>query len=275
VLSVDVTIEIGVLLPTSTPDPAVPIIGDIKRAARSAEELGLDSVWSTDHLIASAPLLDSTTVLGTAAGATERIRIGYGVLLLSLRPVAWAAKQISTLQHVSGGRLEVGVGTGNTAHGDLSWRASGQSFADRGARTDASLRLLPGLIAGEPTTLPDGTEVTLAPGASVPPILVAGDAPRARRRAAEFGDGWIGIGTTAEETARVLAELAELAAEYGRPAPYAVIVAPPVAEDPKQAAEQLAGYAEVGVRRVVLTPRGADWHRTYEDAAAIRASLGA
>ena len=268
------TLEIGVFLPTSTPDPAVPIIGDIKQAARSAEELGLDSVWATDHLIASAPLLDSTTTLGAAAGATERIRIGYGVLLLSLRPVAWAAKQISTLQHVSGGRIEVGVGTGNAAHGDLSWRASGQSFADRGAHTDESLRLLPSLIAGKPTTLPDGTEVTLAPGTSVPPILIAGDAPRARRRAAEFGEGWIGIGTSAEQTARVLADLAELAAAHDRPAPYAVIVGPPVAEDPKQAAEQLAGYAEAGARRVILTPRGADWHRAYEDAAAIRALLG-
>ena len=269
------TLEIGVFLPTSTPDPAVPIIGDVKKAARSAEELGLDSVWATDHLIASAPLLDSTTVLGAAAGATERIRIGYGVLLLALRPVAWAAKQISTLQHVSGGRLQVGVGTGNPAHGDLGWRASGRSFADRGAYTDESLRLLPGLIAGKPTVLPDGTEVTLAPGTSVPPILVAGDAPRARRRAAEFGEGWIGIGTPSEQVARILAELAELAAGYGRPAPYAVIVGPPVAEDPKQAAEQLAGYAEAGVREVFLVPRGADWHRAYEEAAAVRALLGA
>jgi alkanesulfonate monooxygenase SsuD/methylene tetrahydromethanopterin reductase-like flavin-dependent oxidoreductase (luciferase family) len=269
------TIEIGVLLPTSTPDPAVSIIGDVKRAARSAEELGLDSVWSPDHLVASAPILDSTAVLGAAAGATERIRIGYGVLLLALRPVAWAAKQISTLQHVSGGRLEVGIGTGNPAHGEAGWRAAGQPYADRGARTDASLRLLPGLIAGEPTTLPDGTEVTLAPGTSVPPILVAGDAPRARRRAAEFAEGWIGAGISAAETARILGELAELAAAHGRPAPYAVVVAPLIADDPKQAAEQLAEYAEAGVRRVILPPRGADWHRVYEDAAAVRASLGA
>ena len=269
------TLEIGVFLPTSTPDPAVPIIGDVKKAARSAEELGLDSVWATDHLIASAPLLDSTTALAAAAGATERIRIGYGVLLLALRPVAWAAKQISTLQLVSDGRLEVGVGTGNTAHGDLSWRAAGVSFADRGRDTDAALRLLPSLIAGRPTTLPDGTEVTLAPGASVPPILVAGDAPAARRRAAEFAEGWIGIGTTPEQAALVLARLAELAARHDRPAPYGIVVGPPVAEDPKQAAEQLAGYPEAGVRRVMLTPRGADWHRTYEDAAAIRALLAA
>ena len=267
------TLEIGVMLPTSTPDPAAPIIGDVRAAARAAEELGLDSVWSTDHLIASAPILESTAVLGAAAGATERIRIGYGVLLLALRPVAWAAKQISTLQHLSGNRLELGIGTGNPAHGDIGWRAAGESFADRGRRTDESLRLLPSLIEGRPTALPDGTEVTLAPGASLPPILVAGDVPAARRRAARFAEGWIGIGTPPADLARILSELAELAAGYGRPAPYAVVLAPSIDEDPKRAAEQLAEYAEVGARRVILPQYDADWRRAYENAAAIRTLL--
>jgi alkanesulfonate monooxygenase SsuD/methylene tetrahydromethanopterin reductase-like flavin-dependent oxidoreductase (luciferase family) len=267
------TLEIGVLLPTATPDPAVPIIGDVRAAARTAEELGLDSVWSTDHLIAGAPILESTAVLGAAAGATERIRIGYGVLLLALRPVAWAAKQISTLQHVSGNRLEVGIGTGNPAHGDIGWRAAGQSYADRGRRTDESLRLLPDLIAGRPTTLADGTEVTLAPGASVPPILVAGDVPPALRRAAEFAEGWIGIATPPADVARILARLAELAAGYGRPAPYAVVLDPHLDKDPKRAAEQLAEHAEAGTRRVILTQPDPDWRRVYEHAAAVRALL--
>ena len=269
------SIEVGVFLPTSIPDPAVPVLGDIAGAARLAEDLGLDSVWSTDHLIASVPILDSTTVLGVAAGVTERIRIGYGVLLLALRRPAWAAKQISTLQYVSGNRLEVGVGTGNPAHGDSGWRAAGQPFEDRGPRTDESLRVLPGLIAGEPTTLPDGAEVTLAPGTNVPPILVAGDGIRALRRAAEFGDGWIGIGQSPEDVALKLTQLAELAAAHRRPAPYAVVVSPPLDEDPKQAAEQLAGYAEAGTRRVILPPNGADWRGVYEQAATLRALVNA
>ncbi|MBU2667875.1 LLM class flavin-dependent oxidoreductase [Actinoplanes bogorensis] len=70
------TIEIGVILPTSTPDPGRPILGDVTAGARLAEELGLDSIWSTDHLVASAPILDGTIVLATAAGATERIPLG-------------------------------------------------------------------------------------------------------------------------------------------------------------------------------------------------------
>ena len=56
------TIEIGVILPTSTPDPSAPILGDVSASAAFAEQIGLDSVWSTDHLIASAPILDGTIV---------------------------------------------------------------------------------------------------------------------------------------------------------------------------------------------------------------------
>ena len=117
------TVEIGVILPTSSPDPGRPILGDVRESARFAEEIGLDSVWSTDHLIASAPMLDSSVVLATAAAVTERITVGFNVMLLALRPVAWAAKQVSTLQLVSGNRLVLGVGTGNPAHGDIGWRA--------------------------------------------------------------------------------------------------------------------------------------------------------
>jgi Luciferase-like monooxygenase len=101
VLRLGVTIKIGVILPTSTPDPTKPILGDVRASARLAGEAGLDSVWSTDHLVASAPILDSTVVLATAAAVTDRITIGFGVMPLALRPVAWAAKQIATLQQVS------------------------------------------------------------------------------------------------------------------------------------------------------------------------------
>src|SRR5271154_5690768 len=100
-----VAIKMGVILPASTPDPEHPIIGDIRASARFAEQLGLASVWTTDHLVASAPMLDSSVVLATAAAVTERITIGYGVMLLALRPAAWAAKQISSLQSLSGNRV--------------------------------------------------------------------------------------------------------------------------------------------------------------------------
>lgn len=261
--------RLGTFLPTSTPDPQRPILGDVGAAARFAEEVGLDSVWSTDHLVASAPILESSVTLATAAAVTERIHIGYGVLLLALRPAAWAAKQVSALQYVSGDRLLLGVGTGNPAHGDIGWRAAGLSFADRGRRTDENLRVLPDLIAGRPAVLPDGTEVTLAPGATVPPILVAGDGPRARRRAAEFADGWLAIGLAPQEVATATKELSEFAASSGRSTP-TVSVVTPLPADLGEARDLFDAYAEAGVDHLLTAPRDGDWRKGYEFVAAVR-----
>ena len=203
-------IKIGVLLPTSTRDPRQPILGDVRASARLAEEMALDSVWSTDHLVASAPMLDSTVVLATATAVTDRITIGFGVMLLALRPVAWAAKQISTLQYVSGERIVLGVGTGNPALGDIGWRAAGVAYESRGPLTDEALRVLPALVTGQPTELGGGLEVTLAPGSVMPPVLVAGNGDKALRRAAAYGDGWMSIGLLPADVAAGLAALSEL-----------------------------------------------------------------
>ncbi|WP_107654312.1 LLM class flavin-dependent oxidoreductase [Nocardia suismassiliense] len=267
------TIEIGVILPTSAPDPAQPILGDVRASARLAEELGLDSIWSTDHLVASAPMLDSTVTLATAAAVTERIGIGFNVMLLALRPVAWAAKQISTLQQLSGNRLVVGVGTGNPAHGDIGWRAAGASYADRGRRTDGALRVLPGLVTGQPTVLDDGLEVTLAPGSVLPPVLVAGNSVRARRRAATYADGWITIQSDLEQLTKDVAELQEFAAQRERAPLSVAAVVPGLPSDVDEAAAQLSAFAARGVGRAILVPTGPEWQRDYEFAAKVRAAL--
>lgn len=265
------SIDFGVILPTSTPDPDRPVLGDVQAAARFAEEVGLDSVWSTDHLRASGPMLDSTVVLATAAAVTQRVTVGFNVMLLALRPVAWAAKQVSTLQYVSGDRLVLGVGTGNPAHGDLGWRAAGMSYEDRGARTDAALRVLPDLVTGKEADL-DGVRVALAPGAAMPPVVVAGEGRAALRRAARFGDGWATIAAAPETVAAKLTEINGLAAEQGRPAIRATVVAPDLGTDPAGAAERAAAYEQAGVERVILAPTGTDWRSGYEFAAAVRAA---
>ncbi|WP_245401780.1 LLM class flavin-dependent oxidoreductase [Nocardia albiluteola] len=265
-------LDLGTFLPTSTPDPAQPILGDIGAAARLAEELGLDSVWSTDHLVASAPILDSTVALATAAAVTERIRIGWGVLVVSLRPAAWAAKQAATLQYTSGNRLLLGVGTGNPAHSDIAWRAADQPHAERGRRTDEALRVLPDLIAGRPAVLADGTEVTLSPGASVPPILVAGNGSRAMRRAAAYADGWLAIGLSPDESALAATELADLADAVNRPAPQITIVTPPTG-DLAQTVDTVSAHAAANVERVILAPADPDWRAHYEFAAKVKAAL--
>ncbi|MGW6283199.1 LLM class flavin-dependent oxidoreductase [Kribbella sp. NPDC055071] len=260
------SVQIGVILPTSTPDPGRPILGDVRASARYAEEVGLDSVWSTDHLIASAPILESSVVLSTAAAVTERITVGFNVMLLALRPVAWAAKQVSTLQLVSGNRVVLGVGTGNPAHGDIGWRAAGVEYAERGRLTDEALEVLPDLIAGRPTTVGPELEVTLSPGSVVPPLVVAGNGVRAHRRAARYGDGWATLAMSPEEIRTSLERINEFAAEYGRKPLRATVVAPDLQGDP---IERLAAYEAAGVERVILAPTG-DWHHDYEQAAELK-----
>ncbi|GAA3079213.1 alkanesulfonate monooxygenase SsuD/methylene tetrahydromethanopterin reductase-like flavin-dependent oxidoreductase (luciferase family) [Kribbella aluminosa] len=252
------SLEFGVILPTSTPDPERPILGDVKESARYAEEVGLDSIWSTDHLVASAPLLESSVVLATAAAVTERITIGYNVMLLALRPVAWAAKQISTLQYVSNNRVVLGVGTGNPAHGAAGWQAAGVEYADRGRLTDDALAVLPDLIAG---THPD---IKISPSAKVPPIFVAGSGVRAQRRAAKYADGWATIALPPEEVRANLARINELA--DGKQLK-ATVVAPQLTGDPL---EQLAAYEAAGTERIILPPTG-DWRHDYDHAAELRA----
>lgn len=210
--------KLGVVLPTMSRRDGRP--GDVPAAARQAEELGFESVWVVDQLIAGTgvPLLDSVTSLAAAAAVTHRVKLGVGVLIAPLRPVAWIAKQAATLQYLSGDRLLLGIGAGGDRHG-ASWNAAGVSRQERGRRTDEALRVLPDLIAGKPARLtPDGAEVVLSPGVTVPPIVIGGNSGAAARRAGEFGDEWFVLAGP-EDIPRCQALAAEHAARYGRPAP--------------------------------------------------------
>ncbi|GLW62242.1 LLM class F420-dependent oxidoreductase [Actinomadura rubrobrunea] len=263
--------------------------------ARLAEEAGLESVWTGDHLIAVKPFLDSTLRLAAAAAATERIKLGFGVMVLALRPVAWAAKQIATLQHLSGGRVLLGVGAGGAVHGDAAWKAVGVPYAERGRRTDAALEVLPDLVEGRPAIV-NGEQVTLEPGAPMPPLLIGGGLGKGTtRRLLRFGGEWYAGFPTPGALKDAAARLAELAAEQGRPAPKltasvsiglgglpASVVDAQVrglmqygmpeeaarnalaVGSPAQAAERVAALAEAGAHRVIGLPFGGDPLRQIE-----------
>ncbi len=164
-------LKVGVNLPSFGVDETA----GVREHARHAEELGLESIWVGDHLIPVRPFLDSTMVLATAAAVTEHVKIGFGVMVLALRPAAWAAKQIASLQHLSGGRVLLGIGSGGSVHGDAAWRAVGIPYAERAQRTDAALEILPSLVEGKPTNV-NGEVITLSPGATMSPLLI-GAAP--------------------------------------------------------------------------------------------------
>src|SRR3954451_23256357 len=107
---------IGVFLPTMSA-PGDPLV-DVVTAARHAEDLGFESVWAVGQLGAGtgAPFVDSTVPLAAPAGAPSSILVAYGVMILPLRPAVWAAKQVASLQQVSGGRAIFGAGVGGDRH---------------------------------------------------------------------------------------------------------------------------------------------------------------
>jgi alkanesulfonate monooxygenase SsuD/methylene tetrahydromethanopterin reductase-like flavin-dependent oxidoreductase (luciferase family) len=221
-------VRTGVFLPTMTaPGHA---LGDVVAAARHAEAVGLESVWAVDQLIAGtgAPVLDSTAVLAAAAAVTERIGLGLGVMIVPLRRPAWVAKQVATLQHLSGGRLLLGVGAGGDRH-DLSWAAAGARRSQRGRRTDELLDVLPALLAGEPAAVygdvdgdrRDGDPVVarLSPAAPMPPLLVGGMSDAALRRAVRVGADLFLLPVPPDGVRAAVDRAAALAGEAGRPTP--------------------------------------------------------
>lgn len=298
---------IGVFLPTMRERGET--LPDLTAAARHAEDLGFESAWVVDQLVAGSgvPFVDSTVALSAAAGATTRVRLGYGVMIVPLRPAVWAAKQVASLQQVSGGRVLFGVGVGGDRHA-LSWAAAGVPRRERGRRTDAALAVLPDLIAGKEVDV-DGATVQLAPGVTVPPIIVGGIADAALERVATYGDGWFGLPLPPAQIGSVAERLAGLAAERGRPAPPitgSVMVAidgdpalPGTDElvrrvsdpdglfgmpaeavpdavttgSPAAIAEHIAALQAVGAERVVVTVAAGDWFRQAELLAEAAASL--
>lgn len=178
--------RVSVIIPHAIRSGAAELSG----FARHVEDCGLDGVAVGDHLAAAVPSAESTLTLAVAAAATRRITVGFGVMVLALRHPAWAAKQVATLQRLSGNRVILGIGIGGAVHGTAAWDAVGVPYRDRAARTDASLAILRGLIAGEPTSFPGGAELTLAPGAQPPPVWIGGTGPASRRRAVTHADAW-------------------------------------------------------------------------------------
>jgi alkanesulfonate monooxygenase SsuD/methylene tetrahydromethanopterin reductase-like flavin-dependent oxidoreductase (luciferase family) len=294
--------QIGVFLPSMGEPGRRP--GDMAATARHAEDLGFESVWVIDQLIAGtgSPFLDSTVALATAAAVTSRIRLAYGVMILPLRPVAWAAKQVASLQVVSGDRMILGVGVGGDRH-DRSWAAAGVSRRERGRRTDAALRVLAGLVAGAAVRLddqPGQPVIQLAPGATVPPLVVGGMSDAAVTRAVDHGAGWFLAPGSPDRVRRARQQLEEVAGDRERLVPpitaslmLAMSGDPSVPSQdaligrltavdgnyaipadhlddmfveaaPAEVAERLAAFAEAGAQRVVATFVGGDWNRQTE-----------
>ena len=186
------TIRFGV----SVPDD----YGAIAEYAQEAEALGFDRLSLGEHIMDGSPprpTVLSIPALAAAGGATRSIRLLTGIVLIPLYHPVLLAKLATTLDVVSGGRLDFGIGVGGQRDTRVEFDALGIPVEERGRRANEALRLIKRLWTEEDVTF-EGRYyrcrgVTLRPPpvqSPHPPIWVAGREDAAMRRAARYGDGW-------------------------------------------------------------------------------------
>lgn len=253
--------------------------------AVEADRLGFESLWFPEHLIfpvdmagspypgadhppvpPETPLYDAFGMLCYLAGRTDRIRLGTNVYLLGLRHPFVAARAIQTLDLLSGGRAEVGIGAGWLRS---EWTATGLDPASRGRRLDEALEVCKRLFTE--TTVEHRGEffefesVHFEPKPiqkPYPPFHVGGESDAALRRAARAGDGWIGLNHSFESIVDPITRLARFRAEYGvSERPFEVTVGAELASR-----DDLKRWEDIGVTRLFARP----WRRSREAVEGLR-----
>jgi alkanesulfonate monooxygenase SsuD/methylene tetrahydromethanopterin reductase-like flavin-dependent oxidoreductase (luciferase family) len=226
------------LATAASPDTGQTDPGRAVEAARRAEAAGFDGVYVGDHLLHPHPLLESVVTLAAVAASTGRISLGPCVMLLALRHPVVLAKQLGTLSAFAPGRLRVGVGVGGEYPAEFE--TTGVPLPERGRRMESALRQVRSLLT-------DGTGhpgVTIAPGAPDVPFLLAGWKEVSLRRAATYGDGWIGYLLGLDSFARRRAFVRRCREELGRAAdPFATGMLLPVHIDRSRRARATAAAA--------------------------------
>lgn len=223
---------VGLHLPHFGPLAQVDVLDE---AILAAEDGGLSTVWAGDHValpaaVASrypyhesgsasfdhdAPYFDAVSLLTHAAARTRRIRVGLSVLVLPYRHPLMTAKVLASVDQLSRGRLDIGVGVGWMRE---EFELLGVDFTRRGKLTDAALEVLLDAFADSPTSRAD-TDYPFPPVGTRPlpvqrphpPVIIGGHSVPAMRRALRFGDGWQATAGTADELGELVGRLRELA----------------------------------------------------------------
>ncbi len=198
------------------------LLDGAKDEARRAEALGYDYLLTGEHIMFHGPTANNMVSLAAAAGATDRIKLLSGIVLVPLYPPALLAKQIAVLDVVSEGRFHFGIGVGGEF--PQEFEAVGVPVNERGARTNEALEVIDKLLTQEDVhfdgrfTKLDG--VTVAPHPIQKPRVpfwVAGRRDAAMKRAARYAEGWMPYMYTPEMLADSLAKIATFTAQAGRP----------------------------------------------------------
>jgi probable F420-dependent oxidoreductase len=207
----------------------------VRRFAQGLERIGYDHIDVFDHVVmgfpiegrppgpynAAMPILEPLVTIGFLAAATSRMTLGTEVLVLPQRDPTLVAKQVSTLDTLSGGRIRLGVGVGWQ---ESEYEALGADFHTRGARMDEAIGLLRTYWTEPQVTLTGpyyratsmGMEPKPPQGRQLP-IWIGGGSDAALRRVGRLGDGWLASRVTdAEDGRRSIAAIRRYAEEAGR-----------------------------------------------------------
>jgi probable F420-dependent oxidoreductase len=255
--------------------------------AQEAERLGFESVWISEHLVLpasfdqsrypdgklpiqpSTPVFDAMVVGAQLAASTTTIRLGTYVYQLALRHPFIAARAAASLDVVSGGRLELGVGAGWLRE---EWEAAGVPFEGRGRRLSEAIEVCGRLWTagavehhGEFFDFP-AVAFEPKPVQQPLPVHVGGESDAALRRAVALGTGWIGMHHTPESVRPVLTRLDGHVRSAGRAEPLVRTVAAAPGPD-----VDVTAWQDTGVDRVLVAP----WTRTGEPLEGMRAFAGA
>jgi probable F420-dependent oxidoreductase len=243
------------------------------KVARAAEAAGFESVWTGEHVVLpdpqappspappEHPMLDPAVALAFLAGQTERLRLATGIIILPQRNPVVLAKELASVDVLSGGRLIAGVAAGYLKP---EFDAIGVPFETRGARTDEFIDVLRALWTQEkpafegPSVQFRGVDAQPRPVQKPhPPIVVGGTSPPALRRAVTRGNGWYGFLRDLEVAKADLAGLTAAERAVGRPSGLGALETT-ITPLPRIDLDGARRYQDLGVDRLALLPSSRD-----------------
>jgi probable F420-dependent oxidoreductase len=211
------------------------------------------------------PILEALMTLSYVAAVTSRVTLGTEVLVLPQRQPTLVAKQVSTLDTLSGGRVRLGIGVGWQ---ESEYAALGEDFHTRGARMDDAIRLLRACWGDAQVDVADGHYRVVAMGMEPKPpqnrrlpIWIGGRSEPAYRRVGRLGDGWLAGGIADAQSARAAIDAIRRHAEAARRDPAAIGLHAMAAPPPKDAAGKrfYADHDRVARRVTELQAMGFQW----------------
>jgi probable F420-dependent oxidoreductase len=264
--------QLGIHLPHAG-SQATPAL--IRHHAQRAEALGLSDVWVSEHIIVPraqfprSPLFyDPILTLTWVASVTERVRLGTSVIVLPMRHPLPLAKELATLQNLSGGRLILGVGVGWL---EPEFAALGVPFHERGRRMDEGIAIMRAVWSQDPVSFEAKyipariKDMTMLPQpVSDIPMWHGSRSEAAHRRTVRIGDGWHGSQVTPAQAGEVVKRL-----RRDRPEPEFTISVRSHwdGKDLGMMRDRIAGYANAGVQHVMVHPQDRetdDWDEVIE-----------